>query len=76
MDVLTNFIAVIISKYICIASHHVVHLNLHHVTCQLHLHKVGKKRDMGWPRLSGARRRHVPGGISPNPTEGGITGNN
>ena len=36
---------VIISKYIRVSNQHIVHLNLHNVTCQLYLNKavgVGK----------------------------------
>ena len=32
-----------ILQYICTESHHVVHLNLHRVVCQLYLSKAGKK---------------------------------
>ena len=32
-----------ILQHICTESHHVVHLNLHGVVCQLYLSKAGKK---------------------------------
>ena len=43
MEVLTNLTVVIISQYIHVSKHHILHLKLVHVICQYHLIKAGEK---------------------------------
>ena len=45
MNVLINLIVVVISQYVGILTHHILHLKLSDVLCQLSLNKVEKITD-------------------------------
>lgn len=59
MEVLTNLTVVIILQYIFVSNHHVVHLKLTCIICQLSLTKAGKKW-VRWGKTSIGGENQVP----------------